>query len=126
MASDWHWIDAGVEDWQSVGPGLTSDMPWIDIVLARDCLDRHWVGIRLTMDRHRIGTGLAVLTFEWHQIKGRDEALDLPMACGIVRRWDTSVGPHRILVPRSLAELFSDWHGIDVICADACQCTANL
>ena len=34
-------------------------MPWIDIILARDCLDRH-----------RIGTGLAVLTFEWHQIEG--------------------------------------------------------
>ena len=45
-------------------------MPWIDIILARDCLDRHWVGIRLTMDRHQIGTGLAVLTFEWHQIEG--------------------------------------------------------
>ena len=46
--------------------------------------------------------------------------------CEIVLRGDTSVGPHRILVPRSLAELFSDWHGIDVICANACQCTANL
>ena len=40
----------GGRAWQVVGFGLTSDLPWIGIRLAQDCLDRHWVGIRLTID----------------------------------------------------------------------------
>ena len=40
------------------------------------------------------------------------------MACEIVRRWDTSVGPHRILVPRLCAELSSDWSGIGALVAN--------
>ena len=76
-------------------------------------MDWQWIGSGMTMDWH-CGRGLAGLAWQWRY-----------GMCEIILRWDTSVGPYSILVPRLEGQLSSDWHRINIICANACQCTAN-
>ena len=89
------WISDGFTDWSRIGIGLT-DWSWICTGLE----DWRCIGFLCFV---------AVALTAWE----------------IIHRGDTSVGPHRILVPRLYAQLSSDWYIIGVICVNAWQCPAN-
>ena len=83
-------------DWQ-IGLGFAKEW-WI----GDGMVDWSWICIELEDWR---------CIFQWSGAR-------VTTVCEIVHRGDTSVGPHRILVPRLHAQLSSDWSGIGALFAN--------
>ena len=130
LISDWQWIGRLAMDWQ-IGNGLAMDWRIGDGFPDGLGLALHWWISDGFTDWSRIGIGLT----DWSWIcTGLEDWRCIGFLCfvavaltawEIIHRGDTSVGPHRILVPRLCAELSSDWHIIGMICVNAWQCPAN-
>ena len=130
LISDWQWIGRLAMDWQ-IGNGLAMDWRIGDGFPDGLGLTLHWWISDGFTDWSRIGIGLADWSWicteleDWRCIGFLCFVAVALTAWEIIHRGDTSVGPHRILVPRLCAELSSDRHIIGMICVNAWQCPAN-